>query len=228
MNVKLSGGKTTIYNSKVSTIFSKRVAVVCWVQTAIHALRPSPNGSCNPLVTKVGQLNRVRHSLRQKDMITIADGIVNSAVRYCLPVYGAEFLRLREDDPQHQLPHRIQVKMNDALRIITGNRLRDKIKISDMLQTTNMLSLNQMLAYSILMETWKIRKLRIESISDCWTQPSRSSRASSRGEIIPVVQDPYVQNAAKLWNSTSDRFKNTELIAVAKKEARILVKTLPI
>ena len=88
-------------------------------------------------------------SSRQLKIIT---GLIMSRFRYCLPVWGTEFVRFNESDPISSIIHDLQVVQNDLLRIITGCKRREHVRIRDMLDKTKMLSINQLIAYSMIRE----------------------------------------------------------------------------
>jgi len=79
----------------------------------------------------ISVLSRLRDHLDRKEFRMIADGLVMSKLRYCLPVYTAESLRFHESDPQSSVLERLQVAQNDKLRVVNRKRRRrDHIRIS--------------------------------------------------------------------------------------------------
>ena len=181
---------------------------------------------------RLSTLHRLRYYLNGRQLKTIADGIIISRLRYCLPVWGAEIVRFSDSDPLSSGSHDLQVILNDTMRIITGNRRRDHVKISDMLTSTGMLSVNQMAAYSILMDTWKARAFKVPYLSDLLreTQPrgDRVLRSDSANLLQASVAEPFTTCAQRLWNSSSVVFRMTNLLSVAKAEARKTAMLLPI
>ena len=62
---------------------------------------------------------------------------------------------------------------------------------------------------------------------------SNGTRASNRGDLVIEVatlksQATFLNDAFKLWNAAPIEIKNGNKLAVAKKEIRKFVKTLPI
>ena len=100
-------------------------------------------------------LQRLRHHLGKKELTIVADGLVMAKVRYCLPAFAAEAIRLQTSDPQSTQLQRIQVCQNNMLRTLTGSHRRDRVRVADMLASTGFLSVNQWASYSLLMEIWK-------------------------------------------------------------------------
>ena len=129
------------------------------------------------------------------------------------------------------LLHELQVCQNDMLRILTGNKRSEKIRVKDMLRETKTLSVNQLLGYCMLIETWKARNSNIpvlSSLLDRKRVDNRTLRSDSMSLVSPTVNEPFTVGTSKLWNLSSQRFKTTNLLTIAKIEARKLAETLPI
>ena len=154
-----------------------------------------------------------------------------SRVRYCLPVFAAESLRFQETDPKSNLIQKLQRSQNDMLRIVTGSRRRDRVRIVDMLESTGFLSVNQTSAYSLLLELWKSREFCVPFLSDLLERrrnDERNLRSDSAGKLSTVGRDSLALNSEHLWNLSSERFRTTNLLSIAKIEAKKVAKSLPI
>jgi len=176
-------------------------------------------------------LRRLQKSLGKKEMSQIANGIFTSHLRYCLPVYASSHLRTGESDMYSTLLHELQVCQNDMLRILTGNKRSEKIRVKDMLRETKTLSVNQLLGYCMLIETWKARNLKIPGLSSLLDRKrvdNRTLRSDSLSLVSPTVTEPFSVGTAKLWNLSSQRFKTTNLLTIAKIEARKTAEQLPL
>ena len=171
-------------------------------------------------------LKRLQGLMRRNHLKQLADCLVMSHIRYTLPVYLTQFVRIKSEDPtKHELVS-LQGKMNDMMRIILNIKRRDKISIKTMLKKCGMISVNQMICKAVLMEAWKAQKFDIESIVEAF-----QSRKSKRFEnCFKATTDPrsFVSVASKLWEQSTVRFKDTTLIKVAKEEAENLVKIMPV
>ena len=176
-------------------------------------------------------LRRLAGELGRKEMRTIADGLVNSKLRYCLPVYASESLRIVEADAQSTLMSRLQRTQNDMLRIVCGKRRRDHVRIVDMLSELGFLSVNQSAAYGLLIESWKARNFHVPILKDLLENKRNESmvlRSNSAGMLSTQGRDKITLNLERLWNMSSARFRSSNLLKVAKIEAKILVKSLPV
>ena len=56
----------------------------------------------------------------------------------------------------------------------------------------------------------------------------RTLRSDSSEKLQSCINEPFGNKVVQLWNSASERFKTTNLLVIAKREARKLVHTLPI
>ena len=102
----------------------------------------------------LGLVKRLSHCIPKSALKPIADGLFLSRVRYGLAVYGKP--RLRESDMSNTLMSELQVKQNRMMRLLTGNRLKDKVPVHVLLEETGWPSINQMIIESITKETWKV------------------------------------------------------------------------
>ena len=189
----------------------------------------------NELNYGVSVLWRLRKMLGNKEMKMIAEGLIMSRIRYCLHVYGVEGLRINSEQSTSGLQQAVQKVQNNVLRIITGHTRSDHVRISDMLKATGMMSVNQMVAYGCLMESWKAAAFNVPILGSMFDRKRRDDRnlrsdaASMTGTCVRSnVDESFTNSAAKLWNLASEKFKSTNLLVIAKQEAKSLVRSLPI
>ena len=176
-------------------------------------------------------LRRLRRVLGNDQMKRIAEGLLMSRLRYCLAVHGAEQLRFDDNDKRTSVAQELQGVQNEMLRIITGRKRIDHPKIKDMLESTNMLSINQLIGYGITMEAWKAKAFNIPQLSTLLSYErgdDRTLRSNSNNAAVSSTIEPFAICARNLWNRASDRFKTTNLLIVAKTEAKKMAKSLPI
>ena len=180
---------------------------------------------------RVGVLGRLKTVLGRRELKSITEGLVNSKIRYCLSVFGAEYLRLSDDESTGKLMQDLQVLQNDSMRVITNHKRSEHIRAADMLHDVGCLSVNRTLAYIILIENWKAINFKVpvlkETLTEC-TSENRTLRSVTAHLVKPSSQEPYSIASSKLWNLASVRFRKTNLINIAKKEAKELVNRLPL
>ena len=81
------------------------------------------------------------------------------------------------------------------------------------------------------MEMWKARAFDVPVLGNLIDQgrgDERTLRSDSLGTVKSVVDEPFAKICAKLWNMSSDSFKSTNLLVIAKREAKKLARSLPI
>ena len=59
-------------------------------------------------------------------------------------------------------------------------------------------------------------------------QGRKDERSDTLGAVRSAIDEPFAKACAKLWNMSSNSFRSTNLLAVAKKEAKKLAASLPI
>ena len=177
-------------------------------------------------------MSRLSKTLRKKELKQIAHGIFMSKLSYCLSVYGSSMLRTKESDAQSTLLQSLQVCQNDLLRILTGNKRSDRVRVQDMLTEKKMLSVNQLLGYSMIVETWKARNFNIPVLCSLLGRKrpldNKTLRSDTFSQVSTSFDEPFAKGTAMLWNMSSDRFKSINLLVVAKSEARKLAELLPL
>jgi hypothetical protein len=102
---------------------------------------------------RTGLLRRLSHHVLRRELRQVAEGICLTKLCYGLAAYGV--LRQSEDKPNKGMMQSLQAKQNEIARVLTGSRRRDSVPVLDLLKT-GMMSVNQMAAETILMETWRL------------------------------------------------------------------------
>ena len=168
-------------------------------------------------------MKQVAHHIDKKTLRMIGEGMVMSHIRYCLSTYGASIVRIQTDDPTSVMLKHLQILQNKMLRIIGRHRLQDQIPTEQLLKQNNMNSINQMIAYSILMDFWKAKNLDVRPIMSHFEE--RSSMRYQGHYKNNSDPDSFVSTAAKLWSMAPRRLRTTNLLTVAKKNAIEFVRS---
>jgi len=180
---------------------------------------------------RIGVLNRLKSVVGKRELKTIAEGLINSKIRYCLSVFSAEFLRTSDTDSTHKHIHDLQVLQNDTMRIIMNHKRSEHVRIEDMLEEVGFLSVNRTLAYAMLIENWKAINFgvpKLEKVFTSCTSVNRTLRSESSHLVKPTSPEPYAIISSKLWNLSTTKFRTTNLLNIAKKEARDLLSKIPL
>jgi hypothetical protein len=111
---------------------------------------------------RTGLLRRLSHHVPRRELRQVAEGICLSKIRYGLAAYGVP--QQSEDKPHKEMMQSLQVKQNEIARVLTGSRRRDIVPVLDLLERTGMMSVNQMAAETILMETGALTPINQNAI----------------------------------------------------------------
>ena len=142
-------------------------------------------------------LRRLKNKVPQSKLIIIAEAIFTSVARYGIAVYYKPRLH---SDPTCEEQTKLQVIQNKMLRLLAGKRPADKVRIEDLSRKFNMMSMNQMASYHVLMETYNAINLgSSEKIRDKLL-PSTTSRYLT----VPLFKKSSCRSfsyfASRLWN----------------------------
>ena len=100
-----------------------------------------------------------------------------------------------------------------------------------MLMETKMNSVNQILGYSMVIETWKARNFNVPVLASLFERErsdGRTLRSDTGSQVLASFNETFSRGAATLWNMSSHSLKSTNLLIIAKAEARKLAKSLPL
>ena len=191
-------------------------------------------GLISALNSRLYIIRRLKNHLAKNSVLRVVDGIFMSKIRYGVQLLGK--VRMDREDAECTVFKDIQRIQNNLLRTLNGSKIKDKVSISSMLDTYNMLSVNQLNASIKLLMVWKAFNidnypLKIDRQNSSAT--SRTTRADSAGKPIEIgktliVQKTSVSDAIRVWNNTPKSITGSVSLYQAKKEIRKFVKLLPI
>ena len=178
-------------------------------------------------------LYSLRRYLTNSQLKTVAEGIFVSKLRYCLSLYWP--IRHTEDDPRPSTLKDINVAYNKVLRLLTGNKLVDKISIKNMPSELNWLSLNQLCAKMRLEEAWKSQNIEnypllgVLEKTESSILKTRSSNTKIKTEMPTRLNETsFTYPTAKLWNRAPALRTTAKNIVDAKTQIDNYVKKLPL
>ena len=187
------------------------------------------NSHINDMRSKLNQrvalLRRLKQWLPRDCLALVAQGLVLSKIRYGLPVFGQP--RLQESDPLSSHCRSLQITVNNIMRILTNNKLSDRVPIKELHASTGLPSLNQMVVQAILMETWKILNGKSGVSESIFQKVDGVTRAASVGELkLPKKRNGtgFVYNGAKIWNQTPTEIRLTKNLYSAKNKIKSFSK----
>ena len=130
-------------------------------------------------------IKRLKNHLPSKEIRKVAESLWTSKLRYGLQIWAE--VRMTEDQPSHYLVEEAQKAQNNLLRTLCNKKLADRENIKKMLETQNILSVNQLAAQIKLTEMWKAKNVNEYPIKFRYqeTQPgARETRGNKAGRMI--------------------------------------------
>ena len=110
------------------------------------------NYLCNTLKQRIALLKRIKLKVPTEALRIIAESIFNAKLRYGIAVYFKP--RLKEGDESCTIQDPLQVLQNDMLRELFGHKRADRVNMEQLRKNKDMLSVNQLACYHILIETF--------------------------------------------------------------------------
>ena len=128
---------------------------------------------------------------------------------------------------------KLQTLQNDMIRIIKGYRRSDHVNMKDTRQSMNMMSINQLSCYHILLEVQKIMfRNSSEQLKNKLVQVQESGyalRSQSRGDLV-IAQKPsrgcagFTYFGPKLYNRLPKEMRDTRESGPFKRKMKKWVK----
>ena len=147
-------------------------------------------------------------------------------------------VRLSKEDRKEGNMKATQIAQNKMLRVLDATSLRERKSTKDLLESQQLLSVNQLAAQIKLTEAWKathdpeypIKMVKDTNPEDNYTRVLRPSsvRTMEEGGKTQSAQTSFVRDAGKVWNRAPRQIKEAVTLTEAKKEIKTYCKTLPI
>ena len=145
----------------------------------------------------------------------ITQGIFNSVLVYCLPLFGG----CDKADI-----HSLQVLQNKAAQIVTKSPPRS-IR-NPMYDQLDWLSVNQLVAYHTLIQVYKIRKSEEpEYLYGILSNDNRNDHIVIPNSELSLFKKSFTCRGSQLWNSVPVQIRQSLKIGSFKKSIRQWVKT---
>ena len=153
-------------------------------------------------------LRQLKGTLRKSALRTMSEGLVMSHLRYGIGVYLAGDILLTDSDKTSENLRRLQIKQNDAMRLVLNKRRKDLTPRETLLQEYKTKSVNQIAAETVVMELRRAFQFKIEAIHGNY----KKDRSSRRLGSLRASKNPtsFISKSAKLWNRMSEEFRNLE------------------
>ena len=172
-------------------------------------------------------LRQLQGVLRRGAMKVFAEGTVMSHLRYGISVYLSGNIKLSPSDTTSKHLSRLQVKQNDAMRLVLNKKRKDLTPRETLLKEFNTKSVNQIAAEAVIMEMFRAFSYNVDAICDGFVR----DKGSRRSNMFRTSSDPtsFISMAARLWNGMNNEFRNLNLKpSAAKREAAKVASSLPL
>ena len=145
--------------------------------------------------------------------------------------------RMQDDDPRTGHFQAVQVALNNTMRLVSGNKLIDKVPVRMLSDETGIRSLNQMYAQDNLLLAWQNIRDPDAPISAAFGSicghPTMPSRSKTRGNVRESARSTLARRnlphtAIELWNKIDiTTLRSAMNRQSAKRIAKKLVGDLP-
>ena len=170
------------------------------------------------LKKRLAGLLKLRNCVPFPQLRMISQGLFDSVMVYCLPLYGG----CGKGDLEA-----LQVLQNKAAQIVTRSPPRSR-RIP-MFEKLDWLSVNQLIAYHTLIQIFKIRHSRQpEYLYEIVGRENRNGHIIVSNTDLSLAKNSFTFRGPELWNSLPVNIRNSEKIRVFKKTCRTWIKkTIP-
>ena len=166
------------------------------------------------LKKRLGALSRLKFCLPINFAKIIAEGIFNSILIYCLPLYGGCDIGEIKD---------LQIIQNKAAQIVTNSPPRSQR--SEMYNQLNWLTVNQLIFYHTMIAVFKTRKFKEpEYLSGILNNDNRNGRIKTPRIKLVLTEKSFTHRGSVGWNSLPDSIRSAEKIGEFKKNLRIWIQ----
>jgi hypothetical protein len=191
-------------------------------------------GVLSSLNQRLFTIRRLSNHIHLNKLKEIADSIWVSKLRYGLQLFSEG--RTTYEQPTSQIMKELQKSQYKLLRVLTGKKVSDRIKIVDILKSLQMMSVNQIAAQIKLTEMW-------QALNDSQYPPrveqkfkpedGIGTRSMTRGDLIEFgsstnSEKSFMGSSTRLWNVASEEIKKVLSFTSAKKNIKASCKILPI
>jgi len=144
----------------------------------------------------------------------VADGIFNSIMVYCLPLFGGcDGVHIKE----------LQILQNKAAQVVCNVPPRFSRKL--LFSKTNWLTVNQLSVYHALITTFRIRQSKEpEYLAEILTNDGRQQRIHRTITKLSLAMKSFTFRASSLWNNLPSNLRNSSSQAYFKKHLRTWVQ----
>ena len=166
------------------------------------------------LKSRLAGLSKLRYIVPFSSLKIITQGIFNSILVYCIPLYGGcDRVDLES----------LQILQNKAAQIVTRSPPRSERK--PMFDRLGWLSVNQLVTYHTVLQVFKIRKSQEpEYLYDILGIDNRNGHIIVTNTGLSLAKKSFTFRGSELWNNLPSDIRKIQKIGTFKKACRDWVK----
>ena len=169
------------------------------------------------IVTLVGKLkkrltglDKLRLIMNKKKKKNIVQGVFNSVLCYCLPLFGG---------CNNNEMKTLQVQQNRAARIVLNLPPRSNRK--SMFEKLGWMTVQQLIAYHTLLSVFRIRQSKEpEYLARALTRDNNRGNIIVENSRLGLYKKSFVPRGATLWNNLPRELRNIVKVGCFKKKLR--------
>ena len=163
---------------------------------------------------RLAGLLKLKYIVPYQLLKTIADGMFNSVLVYCLPLYGGMDIGEQKD---------LQILQNKVAQIVT--RSPPRAERSPMYKKLGWLTVNKLIFYHSVLAVYKIRSNQEpEYLASVFTRDNRNNRVIIPNLDLTLVQKSFSMRGADNWNSIPLQIRLNMKIGSFKKQVKEWIK----
>ena len=189
------------------------------------------------LSKRVGLLKQLRNKMNDRSFNMISNGIFNSLIIYCLPVFGNVWLKNEEDEDRRfksfrkEDCRRLQVLQNQTLRLKLHAHKYTPSK--ELTEKSGELSIHQLIAYHTLLQVHKSTlNKKPEYISSKLPLkvpgqnifPHKQAYTISVNKELSISRSAFIYRGAHIWNQLPFLLRKCEKTESFKSQVKKWVK----
>ena len=189
----------------------------CWVQSDLKWGTQIANLK-SKLAKRLACLAKLQHSCPYSLRKIIAEGVFNSLLLYCLPLYGGL-------DKKHIIE--VQTLQNKAARLVC--RAPPRSERSMLYDRLGWLTYNQLIAYHTVLMIKRVRMSREPKyLSDILMRDSRNGRIMMQNTTLTITAQSFCFRGSTGWNALPVDLREDENLHSFKKRLRYwIIENVP-
>ena len=167
----------------------------------------------NNIRMKTCMMRQIATKLPGVDLSCVLHGLIMSTVRYGIALYGT--LPNERGNLSGELQS-LQVRINNAVRLLLGVKKIDQVPIKELLERANVLSVQQIYGQTLLNLVWTTLKFGMNQLNT-YIKPKKreeediTTRSQTRQDLDTHMckRKLITKTACKIWNASPDNIRNS-------------------